>query len=243
MPQHEIVRAIVAFQKRHLRVYTMLCQLAIAIVTFYCVIAISHYDPTPASRPSSVALRTPLHGANSTTPHICKTGVRESFEDLDAVLIAMTPYSVLCPSTALFLLAIITFLLGISTFNYLHTEDIDLVDGYSYFVIAGLMALDWQNVLESLRVTLPILIWSATLLLPIGHWLLQTFFPGIYGRYRQAIRLHREAMWRAIDCRGGTVGDVEAGRETEEGDGGDERIGEETPLRIYVGRSQMYGHL
>jgi len=63
-------------------------------------------------------------------------------------------YNVLCPSTALFLLSCISLSFGIFTFNSLHTEDIDLVDGYSCFIIAGLMSLDWfldwQNVLQSL---------------------------------------------------------------------------------------------
>jgi hypothetical protein len=138
---------------------------------------------------------------------------------------------VLCPSTPFFFLSLISFLFGIFKFNSLHTEDIDLIDGYSYFIIAGVLSLDWQNVLVSLQVTMPMMIWSATLLLPIGHWLFKTFLPGIYWRYRQAMRLQREAMWKAIDCRGETVGDVEAGGEAVEGGDVEERINEETPLR------------
>jgi len=80
---------------------------------------------------------------------------------------------------------------------------------------------------------MPILIWSATLLLPIGHWLFKTFLPGIYWRYRQAMRLQREDLWKAtIGCyRGETVGDVEAGGEAVGGGDVEERINEETPLR------------
>ena len=94
---------------------------------------------------------------------------------------AISPYSVLCPSTPFFFLSLISFLFGIFKFNSLHTEDLDLTDGYSYFIIAGLFSLDWQNVLVSLQVTMPIDIWSATVLLPILHWLFKTFSPGYTG--------------------------------------------------------------
>jgi hypothetical protein len=145
---------------------------------------------------------------------------------------------VLCPSTALFLSSFIFFIFGIFTFNSLHTEDIDLVDGYLYFIIIHLICLDWQNALVSLQVTMPIVIWSATLLLPIGHWLLKTFLPGVYWRYRQWTRSQREALRKTIYCRGETVGDIEAGGEAIEG-----RIDEETPLSTSEGRTQMYGHM
>jgi hypothetical protein len=130
---------------------------------------------------------------------------------------------VLCPSTPFFFLSLISFLFGIFKFNSLHTEDLDLADGYSYFIIAGLLSLDWQNVLVSLQVTMPIVIWSATLLLPIAHWLFKTFSPGIYGRYRQARRLQAEELWKIIEGRGERVGDVEAGGEAAEGGDVEER--------------------
>lgn len=76
------------------------------------------------------------------------------------------------------LISLISFLFGIFKFNSLHTEDIGLIDGYSYFIIAGVLSLDWQNILVSVQVTMPIVIWSATVLLPIGHWLFKTFLPG-----------------------------------------------------------------
>jgi hypothetical protein len=41
MPQEERIGVGAAFQGSHLRVYTFLCQLLIAIVTFYYAIAIS----------------------------------------------------------------------------------------------------------------------------------------------------------------------------------------------------------
>jgi hypothetical protein len=37
------------------------------------------------------------------------------------------------------------------------------------------------------------------------------FLPRIYWRYRQAMRVLRVALWKTIDCRGETVGGVEAG--------------------------------
>ncbi|KFY65576.1 hypothetical protein V496_02463 [Pseudogymnoascus sp. VKM F-4515 (FW-2607)] len=151
MPQDERIGVGAAFQRRHLRVYTFLCQLIITIVTFYCAIAISCYgpsDPTPASAvPGAAALRTLLSDANSTTPHICSSGTSEDIVYLGAVLVTLTPYSVLCPSTPFFLLCLISFLFGIFIFNSLHTEDLDLAEGYSYFIIAALISIDWQNVL------------------------------------------------------------------------------------------------
>ncbi|RDL37477.1 uncharacterized protein BP5553_04910 [Venustampulla echinocandica] len=125
-----------------------------------------------------------------------------------------------------------------SKFNSLHTEDLDLADGYSYFIIAGLLSLDWHNVLVSpLQVTMPILIWSATVLLPIAHWLFKTFSPGIYVRYRQARRLQAEELWKIMG-REERVGDVEAGGEAVGGDV-EEGIDEETPLRRDEGRAGL----
>jgi hypothetical protein len=138
---------------------------------------------------------------------------------------------VLCPSTTVFFLSLISFVFGIFVFNFLHTDDIDLIDGYSYFIIVGVLSLDWHDVLASLRVTMPVVIWSATLLLPIGHWLLNTFLPGPYWRYRQAMRTQRQAVWKATNCRRETLGDVEARGEAVEGEDVEERINEETPLR------------
>jgi hypothetical protein len=137
----------------------------------------------------------------------------------------------LCPSTTLFFLSLITFVFGIFVFNFLHTDDIDLIDGYSYFIITGVLCLDWQDVLASLRVTMPGMIWSGTLLLPIGHWLFTTFLPGPYWRYRQAMRTQKEAIWKATNCRGEIEGDVEARGEAVQGGDVEERINEETPLR------------
>ncbi|KAG9235617.1 hypothetical protein BJ875DRAFT_266209 [Amylocarpus encephaloides] len=140
MLQRKIFGLIAAFRERHL-VYTLLYQLIIAVVTFYYAIVISHYDTIFTSTPRAVAVRSSFNDANSTTPH-CKTGVRRSFRGLNTLLIEIIPYSVLCPSTALFLLSFVSFWFGIFTFNFLHTEDIDFVNGYSYFIIAGLMSLD-----------------------------------------------------------------------------------------------------
>jgi hypothetical protein len=86
--------------------------------------------------------------------------------------------------------------------------------------------------LESLQVTLLILIWSATLLLPIGHWLCKTFLPGIYWRYRQWSQ--REAVWKIIDCRGATVHEIDSEWEAV--------VNEEIPLMTGEGRTQIHGH-
>ena len=78
---------------------------------------------------------------------------------------------------------------------------------------------------------MPILIWTATVLLPIMHWLFNTFFPGIFGRCKQSRRLQAEELWKIMEGRGERVGDVEAGGEAVEGGDVEERIHEETPLR------------
>jgi hypothetical protein len=78
---------------------------------------------------------------------------------------------------------------------------------------------------------MPIVIRSATLLLPIGHWLFKTVLPGTYWRYRQAVRLQREALWKTIYCREEILGDVESGGEAVVGRSEEEeRTNEETPL-------------
>lgn len=139
----------------------------------------------------------------------------------------------LCPSTPFFFLCLVSFLFGIYKFNSLHTEDLDLADGYSYFIITAVISLDWENVLVSLQVTMPIVIWSATVLLPIAHWLFKKLSPRLYVRYRQARRLQAEEMWevwRMVVGRGERVGDVEAGGEAVEGGNVEEVIDEETPL-------------
>ena len=68
-----------------------------------------------------------------------------------------------------------------------------------------------------LQVTLPLFIWSATLLLPIGYWLCKTFLPRIYWRYRQYIRSQREGLRKIINYRGEIVGDVDTEGGVEEG--------------------------
>jgi len=85
---------------------------------------------------------------------------------------------------------------------------------------------------------MPIVIWTATLLLPIGHWLLKTFLPEVYWRYREWTRLQKEAIWKAMNSREETVDDIEAGGEAIE-----RRIDEETPLSTSEGRTQTYGHI
>lgn len=78
---------------------------------------------------------------------------------------------------------------------------------------------------------MPIVIWSATVLLPIAHLLFKTSSPRIYLRYRQARRLQAEEMWKILGGRGERVGDVETGGEAGEGGDVEEGINEETPLR------------
>lgn len=85
MPLHKLSRLTTTFRERH-PVYIPLCQLILAVVTLYCAIVISHYDPISISTPRAVAVRSLINGADSPTPH-CKTGVRESFGDLNTLLI------------------------------------------------------------------------------------------------------------------------------------------------------------
>jgi hypothetical protein len=142
---------------------------------------------------------------------------------------AITPHSVLCPNTFFFVLYLISFLFGIFAFNSLHTEDLDLADGYLFFIITGLLFLDRQNALASLQATMPMVIWSATVLLPVAHWLFRKASPEMYGSYRRMRKLQVKEFWKIIG-REEKVGNVEAGGEAVEG-GGVEGIDEETPLR------------
>jgi hypothetical protein len=152
---------------------------------------------------------------------------------------AITPYSVLCPSTPFFFLYLVSFVFGIFKFNSLHAEDLYLADGYSIFIIIGLRSLDWQNVLVCLQVTMPMVIWNATVLPPIVYWFLKTFFPGIYGKYREVKRLQAEA-WRNVMKGGGErLGDIESGGEAVEGGDAEEVIDEEAPLRRNEGRTGL----
>jgi len=96
MPLCKIFGLIAAFRERHLLVYTLLCQIIIAVVTFYSVIIISYYDTFSTSTPRAVAIRSSFNDANSTTPH-CKNGVREHFGSLDALLIARSSFISLLP--------------------------------------------------------------------------------------------------------------------------------------------------
>ncbi|KAF2015481.1 hypothetical protein BU24DRAFT_491721 [Aaosphaeria arxii CBS 175.79] len=198
MPQDD--RSI---QARHPRVHTFLYQLALAIITFYSAIAISHYGPTTPASAAAPRATTPSSPPNPPTPYVCKT------DDVDAILTAITPPMLLCPSTTLFLLSLLTFILGILKFNALHTQDIDLVDGYAYFVFVGVISLDWDDVWVSIRATMPMVIWSATVVIPVAHWVLRTVVPGPYGRYREAVRVRREAVGKALRW-----GGVESGGET-----------------------------
>lgn len=154
-------------------------------------------------------------------------------------MIAITPYSVLCPSTPFFFLYLVSFVFGIFKFNSLHTEDLDLANGYPLFTITGLVSLDWQNVLVSLQVTMPITVWTATVLLPIVHWFFKTFFPGGYGRYREGRRLQAEKWRKIMKGEGERVDDVESGGEAVEGGDVDEGIDEETPLRKAEGMTGL----
>jgi hypothetical protein len=151
---------------------------------------------------------------------------------------AITPHSVLCPNTPFFLLSLVSFLFGIFKFNSLHTEDLDLADGYSYFIIAGLLSLDWQNPIMSLQATMPMVIWSATVLLPVAHWLFRKVSPEMYERYRRMRKLQAKEFWKIIG-REERVGDVDAGGEAGEGRDVEEGVNEETPLRGYERRTGL----
>ena len=63
MPLCKIFGLIAAFRERHLLVYTLLCQIIIAVVTFYSVIIISYYDTFSTSTPRAVAIRSSFNDA------------------------------------------------------------------------------------------------------------------------------------------------------------------------------------
>ncbi|KAF2752917.1 hypothetical protein EJ05DRAFT_490522 [Pseudovirgaria hyperparasitica] len=159
------------------------------------------------------------------------TGTSEDTVDLGAVLVAIAPYIVLCPDTFSFVLYLISFLFGIFAFNSLHTEDFDLFDGYDFLVITGLLSLDRQSAFASFQAIMPMVIWSATVLLPLVHWLVKKISPAMYVRYRR-MRKSQAHEFRRIMGRGERVGNVEAGGGGESvGREEAERINEETPLR------------
>lgn len=264
MPPEKKIVALSSFKERHPRLYTLLYQFLLAIVTFYCALAIARYGPErdPASvAPRALASRTPLSDANSTTPHICTYGAREDIVDPGYYLIVrhlsfcflpnrshllsatvcrrtlliipkvITPYVVLCPSTPVLLLSLITFVTGIWKFNALHTEDIYLADGYSMILSMTIFSIDWHHILVSLQIYLPIFIWIATVMMPVMHWFTKTCFPGVYRRYREAKTAQAEEAKTQRESRreGGRELDVEQGQQGEVQVR--EEAGEETPLK------------
>jgi hypothetical protein len=81
---------------------------------------------------------------------------------------------------------------------------------------------------------MPMVIWSATVLLPGLHWLFRTVSPRMYISYRQVRKSQAEEFWKIIG-RGEGMGDVEAGRVAIDRD-----IDEETPLRTNDSRARLH---
>jgi hypothetical protein len=150
---------------------------------------------------------------------------------------AITPYIVLCPSTAFFLLSLVTYISGIIEFNVMHKDDIWLVHpGLGMMFIMILTSIDWQHIFISLQIFAPMNIWSASMILAVFHWLFRTCFPRTYEKFREAKRkAEEEERAKALQKQRERDGDIEASVEGEgevlaEGDV-QEGISEETPLR------------
>lgn len=81
-------------------------------------------------------------------------------------------YVVLCPNTPFFLLTLVTYMLGMIKFNVMHEDDIWLVKLGPGFLCAIIFAqVDWRHIFASLQIFAPMMIWSASIALPIFHWL------------------------------------------------------------------------
>jgi hypothetical protein len=103
----------------------------------------------------------------------------------------MTPTAILCPSTSLFILALVGFTLGVYKFHALQANP--------YKNAVGLMinsniwiSIEWTNILVSLKIWLPINIWLASVIMAILHWLWWVCFPTNYGRAREAMKMRIE---------------------------------------------------
>jgi len=95
MPIEERIGVGAAFQERHPRLYAILCQLLIAITTFYCALTIARYgpelDPSPTPAIPGILPRNPSSDANSTIPHICPNGAREDLVDFGPMSVLIIP--------------------------------------------------------------------------------------------------------------------------------------------------------
>jgi hypothetical protein len=84
---------------------------------------------------------------------------------------------------------------------------------------------------------MPVVIWSATVFLPVAYWLVRKVSLEMYVSYRWTRKLYAMEFWKMIGG-GESVGNIEAGGEAVEG-GDIQGINKETPLRR-AGRGQNY---
>jgi hypothetical protein len=99
MPPEKKIEVLSSFQAKHPRIYTIIYQFLLLIITFYCAVAISRYGPEGGTyNPSSVVPEIDIprpapSDENSTTPHICKHGAREDLVDVGPLAVPIPPFS------------------------------------------------------------------------------------------------------------------------------------------------------
>lgn len=154
--------------------------------------------------------------------------------DLTAIQ-AITPYSVLCPSTPFFLFSLITFFLGILTLALLHKDDLFVSTGWIGLFAITVTGIDWRHILVSLQIFLPMNIWAVNFANIIVHWFARTCFPGWYARIAESMRLaEEERQRRAEEERLKNLAETEGRVDVEAEAGGEAQMEgdahEETPL-------------
>ena len=110
---------------------------------------------------------------------------------------AITPYSVLCPSTPFFLLSLVAYVFGLYKYSALDTQEFERGFVYAYSIISGLIHLDRHNILVSFQITMPLAIWTATIMIPVGIWMFRTIFPGTHRKYLEGKR-KRDEEWKKL---------------------------------------------
>ena len=124
---------------------------------------------------------------------------------------AITPYSVLCPSTPFFLLSLVAYVFGLYKYSALDTQEFERGFVYAYSIISGLIHLDRHNILVSFQITMPLAIWTATIMIPVGIWMFRTIFPGTHRKYLEGKRKRDEEWKKLLESKRERVGDVESG--------------------------------
>jgi hypothetical protein len=137
---------------------------------------------------------------------------------------AITPYTVLCPSTPFFLLSLLTFTTGMTKFYTMHKADFWLGNGFFVMLVTIVPSLDRRNILVSLQIMVPTCIWIVSVFIAASMWFFKTCSPRTYEKHREARREMQGQRERSkdVEAMAGGQEEVRAVRETQG------EIGEET---------------